>query len=169
MSVSSFVAAIIPLLSGILGALASSLPISLTGGAVPPPLLSFMAVYFWCLVRPDLMPPAAALLIGIVQDFVSGSPIGLWATAYVAIYAVLEGQRESFAGLAGIGAILGFALAMLLVTAAAYGIAAVYFWRVLPLMPHVLQIAVSVLCYIPLLPMLNGLQHKVVGPLRSEF
>jgi rod shape-determining protein MreD len=128
-----------------------------------------MAVYFWSLVRPDLMPPAAALLIGIVQDFVSGSPVGLWATAYVAIYAVLGGQRDSFAGLAGIGAILGFALAMLLVSAATYGIAVVYFWRVLPLMPHVLQIAVSVLCYVPLLPMLNGLQHKVVGPLRSEF
>jgi len=167
--VSSFFAAIIPLSSGILGALISSLPISLTAGAMPPPLLSFMAVYFWCLVRPDLMPPAAALLIGIVQDFVSGSPIGLWATAYVAIYAVLAEQRDSFAGLAGIGAILGFALAVLLASAAVYGIGAVYYWRVLPLMPHLLQVVVSVLCYIPLLPMLNGLQHKVVGPLRSEF
>ena len=30
---------------------------SLLGGLVPPPLLALMPVYFWCLVRPDLMTP----------------------------------------------------------------------------------------------------------------
>jgi len=28
---------------------------------------------------------------------------------------------------------------------------------------------VSLVCYIPVLPVLNGVQHRIVGPLRREF
>ena len=58
--------------------LISNLPISLTGGLVPPPLLGLMPVYFWCLVRPDLMTPAAVFAIGVLQDMLSGGPPGVW-------------------------------------------------------------------------------------------
>lgn len=169
MSLLSLLAAAIPFLCGLAGAVLSSLPLSLTHGEVPPPLLSFMAVYFWCLVRPDLMPVAAAFALGFVQDFLSGTPLGFWTAAFVATYGLLDRQRETFAGLAGMGAILGFALAMLVACGIVYGIAAVYFWRVPPIMPQILQLAVSVLCYVAVLPLLNGIQHRIVGPLRSEF
>src|SRR6266513_5610538 len=125
MSLSALIAAAVPLFFGLLGAALSSLPISFTAGALPAPLLSFMAVYFWNLVRPDLMPPAAAFVIGLAQDILSGGPPGLWTTAFIATYALLDRQRETFAGLAGAGAILGFALAMLFVSTAAYGIGTV--------------------------------------------
>ena len=169
MSISSVIAAIIPLLCGLLGAVLGNIPVSLSGGILPPPLLSFMAVYFWCLVRPDLMPPAAAFAIGLAQDLLSGSPPGFWTAAFIAAYVLLDRQRESLAALASAGAVLGFALAMLFVSAAVYLIACIYFWHMMPLMPLILQVGVSVLCYVIVLPVLNGIQHGIVGALRSEL
>ena len=169
MSPSSLFAAIIPVLCGLIGVALSNLPISLTGGAVPSPLLGFMAVYFWSLVRPDLMPPAGAFLIGLAQDLLAGGPLGFWTASFVASYALLDRQRESFAGLAGIGALLGFALAAFFACATAYVIAWIYFWHAPPLTPLALQLAVTIVCYTLVLPVLNGIQHKIVGPLRSEF
>ena len=169
MSFSSLFAAVVPVFCGLLGAVLANMPVSLSGGTVPPPLLAFMAVYFWCLVRPDLMPPAAAFAVGLGQDLLCGGPPGLWTASFIAAYALLDRQRESFAALAGVGAILGFALAMLVVSGAAYLIGWFYFGRLPPVTPLVLQLAVSVVCYIPVLPLLNGIQHRIVGPLRSEF
>ena len=169
MSFSSLFAAVIPVLCGLFGAALSGIPVSLTGGVVPPPVLAFMPVYFWCLVRPDLMPPAAVFIIGLAQDLFSGSPPGLWTASFIAAYALLDRQRESFAGLAGIGAILGFALAALVACGTAYLMGCFYFQRFPTMTPLVFQLLVTVVCYIPVLPVLNGIQHRIVGPLRSEF
>jgi rod shape-determining protein MreD len=169
MSLSSLFAAIVPVLCGLIGVVLSCMPISLSGGVVPPPLLGFMPVYFWGLIRPDLMTPAAVFAVGLAEDLLSGSPPGFWTLSFIASYAFVDRQRDSFAGLAGIGAILGFALAMLIAAAAAYLIAALSFWHWPPLTPLVLQVVVTVLCYVPALPLMNGIQHRVVGPLRSEF
>lgn len=169
MSPASLFAAIVPVCCGLLGAVLSNLPVSLTGGVVPPPVLALMPVYFWALVRPDLMPVAAAFAIGLCQDLLSGSPPGFWTASFVATYALLDRNRDSFAGLAGIGAILGFALAALVAAAVTYLIAWFYFWHRPPLAPMVLQLVASVLCYVPALPVLNWIQRNIVGALRTEF
>lgn len=169
MSPASLFAAITPTLCGVLGAVLANLPVSLTGGLVPPPVLALMPVYFWALVRPDLMPVAVAFGVGLCQDLLSGSPPGFWTAAFVAVYALLDRNRDSFAGLAGIGAILGFALAALIASAAVYFIAWFYFLHRPPLTPLVLQLVASVLCYVPALPVLNWIQRNVVGALRTEY
>jgi rod shape-determining protein MreD len=169
MSLSSLFAATVPVICGLIGVILSNLPISFSGGAIPPPLLGFMAVYFWSLFRPDLMPPAGAFIIGLAQDLLSGAPPGFWTASFIVSYALLDRQRESFAGLAGTGAILGFAFATLVAAATAYLIAWIYFAHLPPVAPLLLQVTVSVVCYIPALPLLNGIQRRIVGPLRSEF
>ena len=49
----------------------------------------------------------------MLEDLFSGGPPGVWAASFVAAYALVDRQRDTFAGLSGIGAILGFAAAML--------------------------------------------------------
>src|SRR3954468_12400288 len=165
MSLSSLFAATVPVICGLIGVILSNLPISFSGGAIPPPLLGFMAVYFWSLFRPDLMPPAGAFIIGLAQDLLSGAPPGFWTASFIVSYALLDRQRESFAGLAGTGAILGFAFATLVAAATTYLIAWIYFAHLPPVAPLLLQVTVSVVCYIPALPLLNGIQRRIVGPL----
>ena len=158
-----------PVSCGLLGAIVANVPVSLTGGQIPPPLLSFMPVYYWSLVRPDLMPPAAIFAVGVAQDILSGTPPGFSSLAFLATYLLLDRQRDSLAALAGVGALLGFGLAMLVVSVSIYLVAWLYFWRLPAAMPIVLQSGVSILAYIVVLPLLNGIQHRIVGALRSEF
>jgi rod shape-determining protein MreD len=162
-------AAVIPLACGIFGALIANMPISIFGGHLPPPLIALMPVYFWCLVRPDLMPPWVAFAIGILEDLLSGGPPGVWAAAFVASYALVDRQRESFAGLAGFGAIIGFAAAMSTACAVAFLIAAFYYWRFPPISMLIVQFAVTILFYIPGAAFLNLIHRRLVGPLRSDF
>ena len=166
---SRFFAALLPLLCGFLGVIIANTPISFVGGAVPAPLLALAPVYFWCLVRPDLMTPAAAFAIGMLEDVMSGAPPGVWTLSFVLAYALVARQRESFAGLAGLGAILGFAAAALAAIATACFIVTVYYWRAPPLGPVVAQLAMTVAFYIPATYVVAMLHHRFVGPLRSDF
>jgi hypothetical protein len=169
-SIGSMFAAVIPLACGIFGALIANMPISIFGGHLPPPLLALMPVYFWCLVRPDLMPPWVAFAIGILEDLLSGGPPGVWAAAFVASYALVDRQRESFAGLVRIrrdhrlrrGDVHRPAPSPIL-------IAAFYYWR----FPPISMPIVRVRGHGPVLhsgaAFLNLIHRRLVGPLRSDF
>jgi rod shape-determining protein MreD len=168
-SLAGSLAATLPFLCGVLGAIIANIPVSLTGGLLPPPLLAFMPVYFWCLVRPDLMPAPAALALGALEDLLSGGAMGIWALAFVVAYALVDRERDAFAGLSGIGAILGFAAAMLLVGTSAFVVVAVSDGQFPPLGPVMLQVVLTIVLYFPGLLLLNLLHHRLIGPLRSDF
>jgi rod shape-determining protein MreD len=161
--------AIMPVLLGVLGALVANFPISFLGNLVPPPLLSFMPLYFWGIVRPDLMTPFWAFMLGLLEDFLSGGPPGVWAASYVAAYAFIDNQRDTLAGLSGLGALLGFGLAALSACASAYVIVDIYNWHWQPLAPVLGELAMTVFFYMFAVFFLGGIHRRVVGPLRSDF
>ena len=161
-------AALLPFFCGLLGVVISNLPITLLGGVVPLPLLGFIPVYFWCLVRPDLMTPAATFAIGILQDVMAGGPPGIWTLAFVVSYAVIQRQRDAFASLAGLAAVLGFATATLIVCAVAYLFTAALY-HLPPLGPIVGELAITVLFYVPGAFVIGAVHRRLVGPLRREF
>ena len=162
-------ASIIPVLLGLIGVVLANLPVTLMGGWMPPPLFALMPLYFWCLVRPDLVSPAWAFVLGMLQDLLSGGPPGIWAAAFVAMFAVIDRQRDIFAGLSGWGAVLGFATAVLIASFSAYTIFALYHVMLPPLTPFVTQFALTVLLYVPAAYFLGYIHHHMVGPLRSDF
>lgn len=162
-------ASILPVLLGFIGAILANIPLTLLGGGLQQPLLALMPIYYWCLVRPDLMNPVWVFIIGVVQDVLSGGPPGIWTASFVATYAVLDRQRDTFAGLSGWGALLGFATASLIACACAYGISVVWFWKWLPLPNFAMQFAVTVLVYVPVLFALGFIHRHLIGPLRSDF
>jgi len=168
-SVGGVAGAIIPFLCGILGALAANVPIAFLDGRVPQPLLSLMPVYFWCMVRPDLLPAGAVFVIGLSEDLLSGGPPGVWALSYLVCFAIIGRQRDTFAGLAGYGAILGFAAIMFIASGTAYVIVSILYSRLLPIETMILELAMSVLFYVPALWLMNAIQHRFIGPLRGDF
>jgi len=168
-SIGSTFAATIPFACGLLGVIVANMPVSFLRGVVPPPMFSLMPIYFWCLVRPDLMPPWAAFALGVLEDFFSGGPPGIWALSFVATYALIGRQRDAFAGLAGFGALLGFAAAMLVASACAWLVAAFVYGRLPPVTPLSIEFAVSVVAYFPVAMVLGLIHRRLVGPLRSEF
>jgi rod shape-determining protein MreD len=164
-----FFAAIVPFLCALLGVIVANLPVSFLGGQVPAPLFALMPVYFWCLMRPDLMPPFAAFTIGVMEDFFSGSPPGVWTLSFVVTYALVDRERDAFAGLAGFGAIVGFGAATMVAGAVAYLVAAFIFGHLPPLTTIAMEVATTIVFYIPVLPLLSRIHRHLIGPLRSDI
>jgi len=164
-----FLAALVPLLCGLSGAFLANIPISVLGGAVPPPLLALVPVYFWCLVRPDLMTPAAALAVGFAEDVLSGGPPGVWTLAFVLTYAVVARQRDSFAGLSGLAAVLGFAAASAFACACAWLTVAALHARLPLIAPIVSELAMTVLFYVPAVYVVGWIHHRMVGAARGDI
>jgi rod shape-determining protein MreD len=169
-----FLVALVPLLSGLFCVFFANIPISLLGGLVPPPLLALVPVYFWCLVRPDLMTPAAALTIGFAEDVLSGGPPGVWTLAFVLTYALVARQRNSFAGLSGLVAVVGFAAATAFASAVAWlTVASLAFLtpgaHLPPLTPIIGELAVTVLFYAPTALVVGLLHHRLVGASRGDI
>jgi rod shape-determining protein MreD len=162
-------ASITPFLCAFAGVIIANLPVTFLGGVVPAPLFALMPVYFWCLIRPDLMPPFAAFAIGVLEDFFSGSPPGVWTLAFVVTYAMVDRERDAFAGLAGAAAIVGFGAAMMVAGGVAYLVAAFIFGHLPPLGTIAMEIATSIIFYVLILPLLNRIQHHLIGPLRGDF
>jgi rod shape-determining protein MreD len=84
------------LISFILGG-AVVLPVGLPHwGQLAPPLL-LISVFYWSTVRPDLMPPTAAFVLGLFQDLLTGSPLGVGALIMVLTQWIMRGQRRYLA------------------------------------------------------------------------
>lgn len=169
-----FLVALVPLLCGLVCVFIANIPVSLLGGLVPSPLLALVPVYFWCLVRPDLMTPAVALTIGFAEDVMSGGPPGVWTLSFVLTYALVARQRDSFAGLSGLAAVLGFAGTCAFACAIAWvTVAALAFLtpglHLPPLTPIIGEFAMTVLFYVPTALVVGWLHHKLVGAARGDI
>ena len=161
--------ALVPLICGLLAAMIGNIPLTILPGKVPPPLLALVPVYFWCLVRPDLMTPAAALAIGFAEDLLSGGPPGVWTLAFVLTYALVARQRDSFAGLSGLAVVVGFGAAAATACACAYVTVAMLFWHPLPAAPIVGELAMTVIFYAPVAFVLGAIHHRFIGAARSDL
>ena len=168
------VSAAVPFLCGLVFSFFANIPVSLTSGQVPPPLLALVPVYFWCLVRPDLMTPAVTFAIGLAEDVLSGGPPGVWTLAFVLTYVLVARQRDSFASLSGLAAVLGFASAAAICCAVAW--CTVAFLALLtqgahlpPIGPMVSELVITIIFYAPTALLMGWLQRRLVGPLRSDI
>lgn len=166
---SRFFANAVPVLLALFGVVLTNLPFTLFGSWIPSPMYALMPIYYWCLVRPDLISPGWAFVIGVAHDVVSGEPPGLWAASFVATYAVIDKQRDAFAGLSGWGAILGFATAMLVACTVHYFVTSLYYWKLMPVTGSIKEFAVTSIMYAVALPLLGWAHRRIVGPSRSEF
>lgn len=80
------------------------------------PALTLISVYYWAIHRPDLMRPGVAFLIGLLQDLLTGGPLGVNALIMVMTQGAVLTQRRVF--LASTFALLWFGFAMIMLGAA---------------------------------------------------
>ena len=70
------------------------IPLHIPAYAVIVPMLPLTAVYYWGLYRSDLLPTIAVFFVGLLQDFLSGAPIGLNAAILLLVYETVVSQRR---------------------------------------------------------------------------
>ena len=87
-----------PFLTSVLLVMFSALPVYLPGYGQVAVDVGLMTVFYWAIYRPDLFPAICAFLLGIWQDILVGSPIGLHALILILANWAIMSQRTFFQG-----------------------------------------------------------------------
>jgi rod shape-determining protein MreD len=89
-------ARLLPVATTLLAAVISVLPVQIPGYAALTPVFTLMAAYHWTIYRPDLLPPLALFGIGLTEDLLAGSPIGVNAMLLLLTRIAVLGYRRHF-------------------------------------------------------------------------
>lgn len=100
----------VPFASSLAIVVCGTVPFHVSAIAIVSTSLSLIAVFYWSLYRPDLMPAVAAFGIGLFQDTLMALPLGVSALVLVAVHAIVVTQRRFFLGKPFAIVWLGFAL-----------------------------------------------------------
>jgi len=87
-----------PFLLSLVLVILNLVPLHLPGYAAISPNFALMAIYYWALHRPSLLPSGAVFIIGLLQDFMSGGPIGQNTAILVVVYIIAVSQARFFYG-----------------------------------------------------------------------
>jgi len=60
------------------------------------PMLTLAAVYYWAVNRPDLMGYGAVFTVGVVEDLLAGTPLGVSALTLLLVHFVVVNQYKFF-------------------------------------------------------------------------
>jgi rod shape-determining protein MreD len=86
-----------PFLITVLLVIISMVPVRVPTLAPIMPVLSLVAVYYWAVYRPELMPIWAVFLIGLLQDLLIGDAVGAGIITLLCVHALIGWQRRFFA------------------------------------------------------------------------
>ena len=100
----------VPVVIMLLLALIGSMPLGAFHTFEIFPMLNIIVIFYWTVYRPDLVPPAVLFLIGLIDDVVMGTPLGLMASIFVLLYGVTLTQRQFFIGKSFYITWLGFSI-----------------------------------------------------------
>lgn len=109
------------------GLLAALFLLSIVSFSIPhtaeiKPFFVLMAVYYWSVCRPTLLPPAAVFAVGLALDALSGLPVGLSAAILVAAQGIVRGQRRYLMGQSYVVLWTGFAIVCMASALAQWGL-----------------------------------------------
>ncbi|MEQ8709999.1 MAG: rod shape-determining protein MreD [Rhodospirillales bacterium] len=157
---------IVPCLSVLILILISAIPFHLPFWGVIAPMLSLPAIFYWAVHRPDLIPPSMAFLLGLFQDAIIGTPLGVGALILLLMQGGVSAQSTVFYGKSFLINWWGFGM----VTAPAM----LLFWllvsmidsALVPFLPVVFQYLIMIGLY----PVLNWLLARLqYAALRQEI
>ena len=60
------------------------------------PGFALMAIFYWGMYRPELMPQSIIFLLGVLQDVFLGTPLGLHSLIYLGVHGAVTFQRGFF-------------------------------------------------------------------------
>jgi rod shape-determining protein MreD len=64
----------------------------------PEPIFPMMLAFAWPLIRPSMIGPATLLVLGLFEDLLLHTPLGLWALVLLGVYAGILATRHLIVG-----------------------------------------------------------------------
>lgn len=74
----------------------SQIPLQIPNAGPVFPDIILIAIYYWAVYRPDLLPFWMVFLIGLLQDLLSGDALGVSSLVFLAVYGAVVAQRRFF-------------------------------------------------------------------------
>jgi rod shape-determining protein MreD len=144
-------------------ALLPAVPLGLLSDWSIMPALTLMAVYYWTIYRPDLLPPPAIFAIGVLEDLASGAALGGTALVLLGAYAVVLNQRRLFLGKPFAVTWIGFCMVSALAMAASWALTSLFAFKLLHLWEPLLRFGATTAMF-PLLVWFFIRTHRRVLP-----
>jgi rod shape-determining protein MreD len=107
--------------------LITMLPTHLPGFARVTPVLALISVYHWAVYRPRLLPAWALFLLGLLQDFLSGAPIGINVLIFLSVQWLVLSQRQFLVGKTFLIYWFGFALVSMVAACETWVLASIHY------------------------------------------
>jgi rod shape-determining protein MreD len=107
----------------------SVLPTHIPGYMQIAPVLALISVYHWAIYRPNLLPIFAVFILGLLQDLLLGTPVGLYVLVFLTVYGVVLSQRRFFVGKSFTIYWFGFAAISMLASIESYFLGSI--WNVI--------------------------------------
>ena len=139
----------------------SLIPLRMPGYSMISPALALMAVYYWALHRPELLPGLAVFVIGLLQDVLSGTPLGMSGFTFLAVYGVAVSQRRFFHGKSFLVVWWGFMLVAVGVALLQWGIMSLLMGVVIAIEPAAFEALLTISLY-PLLSWIFVQAHRTL-------
>ena len=89
---------VLPALITVAATILLATPVELFGFNLPEPVIPMVLAFAWPLIRPSIIAPVVLTGLGLFLDAFWYGPLGMWALALLAIYAVVLGSRAFLAG-----------------------------------------------------------------------
>jgi rod shape-determining protein MreD len=86
----------IPLGLTLLVVIVNIIPLRLPDYSLMAPDFVLMAVYYWTVHRPDLMRPGSVFVIGVIDDILSGTPLGVSSLVLLFAHWAIVSQHKVF-------------------------------------------------------------------------
>ena len=148
-----------PLLITIGLVLVSQVPLRLPGIAPVTIGFSLIAVFYWALHQHDMLPAVAVFFIGLLQDMLVGTPIGLSAFSLLFAYGIVISQRRFFYRKSFLVVWLGFSITAILFGVLRWGLVSFIEGRVVLLGPTIIEFFLTVTFY-PIFGYIFVLVHR---------
>lgn len=129
------------------------------------PFFLLMAVYYWAIYRPTLIPIAYVFALGILMDLLSGLPVGLSALLLVLCKAIVQSQRAFLMGQPYVTVWIGFALISLVHIILLWMAISLQAWAFMPITSVIVAAGFSILLF-PLISLILLGVHKLL-PLQT--
>lgn len=133
------------------------------------PFLTLLLVFLFSSPRRTMMPAWLVFLAGLATDILTAGPLGYWAFLYTLCHALARSMAHRMPARSVAVLWLQFTLAAAISASAAWGLAALYYLRVIDWWPIALgAIAATLLCPFVALTLRRGLFAGARGPLAAE-
>lgn len=152
----------VPFATTLVCAVLAKVPQALPDLAPIAPVLPLVAVYFWTIFQPRLLPPVAAFAAGLLYDAVTGQPFGLYAGLFTAVHWLVSEQHRHLLGQTVAVLWASFALIAAATIGSGWLLAAIFHWSLAdPLLPFC-QAAATGFSFPPLFWLLSRCEAVVV-------